>query len=105
MARACGAPYCGDLTTNQLLFLHEDPQTARRNQIGRLLRGVVYAARQQRDKEALEQMVSYAVSGFCRWKLLFDYFRDEVDGVERCCRSVVPDASTRTFLAEYVEPV
>ena len=125
----------------------------------------VYAARQERNKEALEQMVSYAVSGFCRWKLLFDYFGEEVDGAERCCRCdnclnppqvaeiticddefpaaaappadppapalvpgqqvrvpkfdlgtvhsvagkqvtiVFPDDSTRTFLAEYVEPV
>jgi ATP-dependent DNA helicase RecQ len=31
-------------------------------------------------------MVSYAVSGFCRWKLLLDYFGDEVEGFEKCCR-------------------
>src|SRR5947208_214786 len=30
--------------------------------------------KQERDRAALEQMVAYAVSGFCRWKLLFDYF-------------------------------
>jgi len=46
----------------------------------------VYRQKQERDKEALEQMVSYAVSGFCRWKLLLDYFGDEVDGFEKCCR-------------------
>ena len=46
----------------------------------------VYRQKQEHDKEALEQMVSYAVSGFCRWKLLFDYFGDEVDGFEKCCR-------------------
>jgi ATP-dependent DNA helicase RecQ len=45
----------------------------------------VYAEKQERDREALEQMVSYAVSGFCRWKLLFDYFGDTVDGFEKCC--------------------
>jgi len=46
----------------------------------------IYRQKQERDKEALEQMVSYAVSGFCRWKLLFDYFGDEVEGFEKCCR-------------------
>jgi ATP-dependent DNA helicase RecQ len=46
----------------------------------------VYRQKQEHDKEALEQMVSYAVSGFCRWKLLLDYFGDEVDGFEKCCR-------------------
>jgi ATP-dependent DNA helicase RecQ len=46
----------------------------------------VYRQKQERDKEALEQMVSYAVSGFCRWKLLLDYFADEVEGFEKCCR-------------------
>jgi ATP-dependent DNA helicase RecQ len=31
-------------------------------------------------------MVSYAVSGFCRWKVLLDYFGDDVPGFEQCCR-------------------
>ena len=46
----------------------------------------VYAQKQERDREALEQMVSYAVSGFCRWKVLLDYFGDAVPGFEKCCR-------------------
>jgi ATP-dependent DNA helicase RecQ len=46
----------------------------------------VYVQKQERDKEALEQMVGYAVSGFCRWKLLLDYFGDEHAGFEKCCR-------------------
>jgi ATP-dependent DNA helicase RecQ len=46
----------------------------------------VYRLKQERDKEALEQMVAYAVSGFCRWKLLLDYFGDTVEGFEKCCR-------------------
>jgi ATP-dependent DNA helicase RecQ len=46
----------------------------------------VYRRKQEHDKESLEQMVSYAVSGFCRWKLLLDYFGDEVEGFEKCCR-------------------
>jgi ATP-dependent DNA helicase RecQ len=46
----------------------------------------VYRKKQDHDKDALEQMVHYAVSGSCRWKLLFDYFADEVEGFEKCCR-------------------
>lgn len=46
----------------------------------------VYVQKQERDKQALEQMVSYAVSGFCRWKLLLDYFGDQANGFERCCK-------------------
>jgi len=46
----------------------------------------IYRLKQERDKEALEQMVSYAVSGFCRWKLLLDYFGDVVEGFDKCCR-------------------
>jgi ATP-dependent DNA helicase RecQ len=46
----------------------------------------VYVRKQERDREALEQMVGYALSGFCRWKLLLDYFGDEVPGFEKCCR-------------------
>jgi ATP-dependent DNA helicase RecQ len=46
----------------------------------------IYAQKQERDRDALEQMVSYAVSGFCRWKLLLDYFGDPVEGFERCCK-------------------
>jgi ATP-dependent DNA helicase RecQ len=46
----------------------------------------VYVRKQERDREALDQMVGYAVSGFCRWKLLLDYFGDEVEGFEKCCR-------------------
>jgi len=46
----------------------------------------VYSQKQERDREALEHMVSYAVSGFCRWKVLLDYFGDEVEGFDKCCR-------------------
>jgi ATP-dependent DNA helicase RecQ len=46
----------------------------------------VYVQKQERDREALDQMVSYAVSGFCRWKLLLEYFDDEQPGFEKCCR-------------------
>ncbi len=43
----------------------------------------VYVDKQERDRAALEQVVAYAQSGFCRWKLLLDYFGDKA-GFERC---------------------
>jgi ATP-dependent DNA helicase RecQ len=45
----------------------------------------VYVQKQDRDRQALEQMVHYAVSATCRWKTLLDYFGDEVEGFEQCC--------------------
>ncbi len=46
----------------------------------------VYSDKHERDRAALEQMVAYAQSGYCRWKLLLDYFNDNADGLEHCCR-------------------
>jgi ATP-dependent DNA helicase RecQ len=46
----------------------------------------VYVQKAEREREALDQMVGYAVSGFCRWKLLLDYFGDTVEGFEKCCK-------------------
>lgn len=46
----------------------------------------VYVQKQEHDKHALEQMVGYAVSGFCRWKLILDYFDDKVAGFQNCCK-------------------
>jgi ATP-dependent DNA helicase RecQ len=43
-----------------------------------------YQQKQERDREALEQMVGYAQSAYCRWKLLLDYFSDDSAGIERC---------------------
>ncbi|MGK5037480.1 RecQ family ATP-dependent DNA helicase [Janthinobacterium sp. LB3P118] len=44
----------------------------------------IYIDKQERDRQALEQMVAYAQSGFCRWKLLLEYFGD-ADDFKRCC--------------------
>ena len=42
-----------------------------------------YEARAERDREKLEQMMHYAQSADCRWRLLLDYF-DEGAGFEPC---------------------
>ncbi|NGZ84814.1 ATP-dependent DNA helicase RecQ [Duganella sp. SAP-35] len=46
----------------------------------------VYVDKHERDRDGLEQIVSYAQSGYCRWKLLLDYFGDSPPGFEHCCR-------------------
>ena len=43
-----------------------------------------YADKAERDREALEQMVSYAQSGTCRWQLLLHYFGEAEDTVASC---------------------
>ena len=67
----------------------------------------IYVEKQERDKQALEQMVAYAQSGFCRWKLLLDYFGDAGD-FERCCSCdnclSPPALSTPIVLDEITEP-
>jgi ATP-dependent DNA helicase RecQ len=42
-----------------------------------------YHDKSVRDHDALERMVFYAQTGFCRWKVLLDYFGEEVTW-ERC---------------------
>ncbi|MFL6657984.1 MAG: RecQ family ATP-dependent DNA helicase [Massilia sp.] len=66
-----------------LLFLAGSaaPQAALFEQLA-----AVYAAKDERDRAALEQMVGYAVSAYCRWKVLLDYFGDPVESFERCCQ-------------------
>ncbi|MGE5648619.1 MAG: RecQ family ATP-dependent DNA helicase [Bacillota bacterium] len=44
-----------------------------------------YRDKSARDHEALERMVFYAQTGFCRWKVMLDYFGEQVDW-ERCGR-------------------
>ncbi|HYD33523.1 MAG TPA: RecQ family zinc-binding domain-containing protein, partial [Methylophilaceae bacterium] len=42
----------------------------------------IYEDRQEHEREALERMVGYAQSGFCRWKVLMTYFGEET--FEQC---------------------
>jgi ATP-dependent DNA helicase RecQ len=42
-----------------------------------------YRGREERDRAALERMVFYAQTGFCRWKVLLEHF-GEGEGFERC---------------------
>jgi ATP-dependent DNA helicase RecQ len=51
----------------------------------------IYRDRAAHDHEALERMVFYAQTGFCRWKVLLEYFGEEVPwdrcgGCDNCVR-------------------
>lgn len=39
----------------------------------------IYIEKKEKDKQALERMVFYAQTGFCRWKVLLEYFDEEAD--------------------------
>ena len=63
-----------------LLYFQDD----KRLQQFFLVKSHQQSEKQQRDREALELMVDYAQSGYCRWKLLLDYFGDTAPGFEHC---------------------
>jgi ATP-dependent DNA helicase RecQ len=42
-----------------------------------------YEDKAERDQEALERLVFYAQTGFCRWRVLLEYFDEPMPG-ERC---------------------
>ncbi len=46
----------------------------------------------QHDRQSLEHMVSYAESGYCRWKVLLEYFSEETgwDYCSHCDNCVEP---------------
>ncbi|HEX7688499.1 MAG TPA: ATP-dependent DNA helicase RecQ [Burkholderiaceae bacterium] len=70
------------------------PKLVQRRELGAL--AADYARKSERDHEALERMVFYAQTGFCRWRVLLDAFDEPVpfdDG--RCgecdnCRRAPP---------------
>ena len=44
-----------------------------------------YEERADRDHEALERMVFYAQTGFCRWRVLLEYFEEPLPFAEEHC--------------------
>jgi ATP-dependent DNA helicase RecQ len=67
-----------------------------------------YAKKAERDHEALERMVFFAQTGFCRWKTLLEGFGETLpDGAGRCghCDNCVRLASQSTELLREPEPV
>jgi ATP-dependent DNA helicase RecQ len=56
-------------------FLVDKPSGARN--VGQLV--AAYEEKSNRDHDALEHMVFYAQTGFCRWKVMLEYFGEHVD--------------------------
>jgi ATP-dependent DNA helicase RecQ len=42
-----------------------------------------FRQKDEHDRQALERMIFYAQGGFCRWKMLLEYFNEEVE-LEHC---------------------
>jgi ATP-dependent DNA helicase RecQ len=38
-----------------------------------------FRQKDEHDRQALERMIFYSQSGFCRWKMLLEYFKEEVE--------------------------
>ncbi len=67
-----------------------------------------YRDKSVRDHEALERMVFYAQTGFCRWKVLLDYFGQQVDwshcGSCDNCRQPPEQALSPEHVRHHVPP-
>jgi ATP-dependent DNA helicase RecQ len=67
-----------------------------------------YRDKSMRDHEALEHMVFYAQTGFCRWKVLLDYFKEQVDwshcGVCDNCRQPPEQALSPEHVRQHAPP-
>lgn len=59
-------------------LLKTEIDTAELKKLGR-----IHGKKTEQDKQALQQMVAYAQTGFCRWKVLSEHFGDKV-GWTRC---------------------
>jgi len=68
----------------------------------------VYREKNARDHEALERMVFYAQTGFCRWKILLEYFGEHVDWshCDVCdnCRQPPEQALSPEHIRDHVPP-
>jgi ATP-dependent DNA helicase RecQ len=58
-----------------------------------------YDEKAERDRDALERMVFYAQTGFCRWRVLLDYFDEPMDPDQcgHCDNCLRPPVASSTF--------
>jgi ATP-dependent DNA helicase RecQ len=65
-----------------------------------------YEEKADRDQEALERMVFYAQTGFCRWRVLLEYFDEPMVEGERCghCDNCLRPPVEPAKVAEIVVP-
>ncbi|MDP9108268.1 MAG: RecQ family zinc-binding domain-containing protein, partial [Pseudomonadota bacterium] len=69
---------------------------------------LAYADKVEHDRAALERMVAYAQSGFCRWKMLIEYFGESAPDADcgSCdnCLRTAEQALAAPPIAESVAP-
>lgn len=69
----------------------------------------VYRDKSTRDHDALGRMVFYAQTGFCRWKVLLEYFGEEAEwshcGVCDNCRQPPEQALSPEHVRDHAPPV
>ncbi|SAL40126.1 ATP-dependent DNA helicase RecQ [Caballeronia cordobensis] len=55
----------------------------------------LYAERAERDRAVLERMIGYAQSAQCRWRMLLDYFADDMNGARASAPLCASDVDYR----------
>jgi ATP-dependent DNA helicase RecQ len=65
-----------------------------------------YRDKGQYDREALERLVSYAVTGFCRWKTLLEYFDEHMEWTHcgHCDNCLAPPENRLAPIDAILEP-
>jgi ATP-dependent DNA helicase RecQ len=65
-----------------------------------------YLDKSERDHQALEQMIFYAQTGFCRWKVLLEYFDEHVEWMHcgTCDNCVQPPEQALSPLSARQQP-
>ena len=80
--------------------------TASRKELAAL--AATYEDKSERDNEALQRMVFYAQTGFCRWRVLLEYFGEPLPfdarcgHCDNCLRLPLAPAPTRAAVIEQV---
>jgi ATP-dependent DNA helicase RecQ len=67
----------GFLTQDDKLHYRRSGRAAKAKEIDELAK--VYEEKGRHDRAALDRMVFYAQTGFCRWKVLLEYFGEDVE--------------------------
>jgi ATP-dependent DNA helicase RecQ len=90
-----------ELRGSHFRLLRADVQRAELEELARLSEEKV-----EKDKEKLERMMQYGQSATCRWRLLHDYFGEEMEE-ERCgtCDNCVHPLEEQILATQRSSPV
>jgi len=90
-----------ELRGSQFRLLRTDVQQAELEELSRLSE-----EKTEKDKEKLERMMQYGQSAMCRWRLLHEYFGEEMEE-ERCgtCDNCVHPLEEQLLVSQRYSPV